>query len=615
MVDEALDQRDLVERHAHAGPVQGVEHAVAEAAHRGRLLGGDHQPLPGRVLRDERLVHRLGPARVDDGGRQPVGMQLIGHGEQTLDDRPDADEQEVGAGAQHLAAPDRQRFTDTVVEVFAGVARVEQRHRPGVVEGGDDEVAQLLLVLGRTDDEVRQRPQGRQHEHPLVRGAVLADEAGSVQAQQDRRLVLAHVVDEAVERPLRERRVQGHDRAQAGQGHPGRQGHRVLFGDPHIMEAGRKVVAEALQAGPGRHAGGDGGDARIGLGQAHKLLDEGLGVRLRLALRGGLGRERLLGRIDQAQVDGRQGRAVEAHRVLLGRRVAPSLERLHVDDHRSVQLEGRLEGLLELRQVVPVQHADVRQADVLEEADLGPRALEALLGPGERAECRLADERNPGQRPLGGGLRLLVGAREAQLVQPGREAADGRADAHLVVVEHDEHRVLHVAEVVESLEREPGAHGRVANAHGDPLTPRRIVGRLHVACHRQTDADADPRPGMAAVEHVVLALTPAREAADTPDLAQRVEALPSVREQLVRVRLMAGVPHDPVVRRLHDAVERQGQLDGPERAREMPAGLVHGADHLLAQLAGEGLELLRCHVPDLRRLPDRLEQSQAKVSP
>ena len=99
------------------------------------------------------------------------------------------------------------------------------------------------------------------------------------------------------------------------------------------------------------------------------------------------------------------------------------------------------------------------------------------------------------------------------------------------------------------------------------------AGGADVARRRQADADAHAGPGVAAVEDVVLALAAAREAADAADLAQGVEPVPSVGEQLVGVGLVPGVPHDPVARRVHDAVQRERDLDRAERAGEVAAGL------------------------------------------
>ncbi len=301
---------------------------------------------------------------------------------------------------------------------------------------------------------------------------------------------------------------------------------------------------------------------------------------------------------------------MEAHRVRLGGRVALALDGLDVDQDRCAQTEGGLERMLQLVEVVAVEDADVGDPDVLEEPDLGPAALEALLRPGEQLECRLADERDARQRSLGGRLRLLVGPRQAHLVEAGREPADRWADAHLVVVQDDQQRVLGVAEVVERLHRQSRADRRIADADGNPLPARRIGPSTNVASGRQADADADAGPGVAAVEDVVLALGASREAADAADLAQRVEPIPSVGQELVRVGLVAGVPHDAIPRGVHHPMQRERDLDGAQRAGKVSAGLLNGADHLFAQLRGQGLQLLRRQVAQLRRLMDRLEQRQ-----
>ena len=132
---------------------------------------------------------------------------------------------------------------------------------------------------------------------------------------------------------------------------------------------------------------------------------------------------------------------------------------------------------------------------------------------------------------------------------------------------------LSVPEVVERLHRQARADGRVADADRDPLAPRRIGCAAQVAGRGQSDPDADAGAGVAAVEDVVVALAAPREAADAVDLAQRLESVPPAGEELVRVGLVAGVPHDPVARRVHDPVQRECDLDGAKRAGEVAARL------------------------------------------
>ena len=74
-------------------------------------------------------------------------------------------------------------------------------------------------------------------EDALVGLAVVADEAGAVDADRDRQLLERDVVDDLVEGALEERRVDRDDRLQSGLGHPARHDDRVLLGDADVEDA------------------------------------------------------------------------------------------------------------------------------------------------------------------------------------------------------------------------------------------------------------------------------------------------------------------------------------------------------------------------------------------
>ena len=112
-----------------------------------------------------------------------------------------------------------------------------------------------------------------------------------------------------------------------------------------------------------------------------------------------------------------------------------------------------------------------------------------------------------------------------------------------------------------------------------------------VARLRQAFRDRQPRTGVPAVEDVVRRFGPAWEPADAVELAKRPEPLEPAGQQLVRVGLVAGVPDDPVARRLEQAVQRDGQLDHAERRPEVAAGPGDGPDDGVADLDGELGEL------------------------
>ena len=278
---------------------------------------------------------------------------------------------------------------------------------------------------------------------------------------------------------------------------------------------------------------------------------------------------------------------MEADLVRLGRAVAVALLRPDVDDDRAALVERPAERVLERAQVVAGHDADVADAQVLEQAARLLRELDHRVAePLRQLEHALPEERHPLDGPVVGGPADLPGHGELDRREVLREGADRGADRHLVVVEDDEHPRLALADVVEGLEREAAHEGGVADDDGDPLEAvAQVTGRGEAL------GDRESRAGVAAVEDIVRRLRAPREAADAVDLAERAESLEPAGEELVRVCLVAGVPDDPVARRLHEPVEDDRELDDAERAAEVAARPGDGLDDRRADLAGQRLEL------------------------
>ena len=236
------------------------------------------------MLADQRLIDGLRPASVDDRRLQAVlRRQAIGDHQEALHDRSKSHQQQILASTQDLAAPDLERLPLAVRQVLARVARVVDAHRSWIRQRGDHHVAQLLLILGRANRQVRKAALSGEREHALVAGAVLTDEPRPVDGEEHRQVVLAHVMDELVEGALAEGRVQGHHRPPPGERQPRSHGQAVLLGDADVEEAAREALGESRQASPGGHASGDGADALVLRGEANELLHEGLRVGLGLA--------------------------------------------------------------------------------------------------------------------------------------------------------------------------------------------------------------------------------------------------------------------------------------------------------------------------------------------
>ncbi len=242
---------------------------------------------------------------------------------------------------------------------------------------------------------------------------------------------------------------------------------------------------------------------------------------------------------------------MEADLVGLGRREASTLLGPDVDDDRALQLERLAERREERPDVVTGHEPDVGDPEVLEQLARLDEVDDRCAKPLAQLADGRADDRDPADELVVGGLARLPGPRQLDLAEVLRQATDRGADRHLVVVEDDEELGLALADVVERLEAEAARDRRVADDDGDPLEAV-----AQVPCRRQPLADRQPGPGVPAVEDVVLRLGPSREAADAADRSQRSEPLEAAGQQLVRVGLVAGVPDDPVARRLEKAMER-----------------------------------------------------------
>ena len=116
---------------------------------------------------------------------------------------------------------------------------------------------------------------------------------------------------------------------------------------------------------------------------------------------------------------------------------------------------------------------------------------------------------------------------------------------------------------------------------------------------------------MRALVDVVLGLGPGRVAGQPAGLAQLCEPGGPAGDDLVHVRLVAGVPDDPVPRRVEDPVQRECELDHAEVGPEMAAGPGHLRDEEVPDLAGEPVELGAGQPAQVRGFPDRVQQAHS----
>src|SRR5512138_2730836 len=297
-----------------AFPVEELAHGAPRASLDDAFLEGDDRPARPGEAQDHLAVERLDEAGVDDGEGDPLFLELAGGLEGRGDHVADGEDQ-VFPVLDQLALAERQDLEPHVHgDPQALRFREADRGRVLVGEGRPEHVLELVLVLGGHDDHVRHVPHVVDVVDALVGRPVVRHDAGPVEDEDDRQVHEADVVVELVVGPLQERRIDGHDGLEAGEGQPRGEGHGVLLGDADVEEPLRQLLRELFQARALAHGRGDGQDLLVLLRDLDHGLAEG-------------GRERrapfLLKRL--AGRDLERPRAVELLRMEPGRLIALAL--------------------------------------------------------------------------------------------------------------------------------------------------------------------------------------------------------------------------------------------------------------------------------------------------
>ncbi len=140
--------------------------------------------------------------------------------------------------------------------------------------------------------------------------------------------------------------------------------------------------------------------------------------------------------------------------------------------------------------------------------------------------------------------------------------------------------------MIEGLEGHAAGESAVPDdGDGPPARAGALGGERHP--QRGPDGGAGvPHP-----EGVVFALTALGERTDAAPFAHRVHAVTTSAEDFVRIALMADVPNQPIVRRVVEIMQRNGELEGAESGGKMSGRLGHALHQEPAQLVGQRREL------------------------
>ncbi len=193
-----------------------------------------------------------------------------------------------------------------------------------------------------------------------------------------------------------------------------------------------------------------------------------------------------------------------------------------------------------------------------------------------------------------------------------REATEGLGVRAAVVIDDDDDGTVGArGDVVQRLPAHAAGQRAIADDRDDmaALAPKRVSLREAVGIRKC-------RGRMGILDVIVVGLGAARVARKASRLAQRVEGAGAAGQHLVDVSLVSGVPQQRVTRRIEDPVQRESELDDAEVGAEVATGAADRIDQLLADIGGQGGELLirevskvggptylreRCHGPSVEK--------------
>ena len=363
----------------------------------------------------------------------------------------------------------------------------------------------------------------------------------------------------------------------------------MLLGNADVEIALREALLELDHARALAHGRRDADQARVLRRHVAQPLTEDLG-------KAELGRHR---RLLQPDLGVELARAVVGHRIGLGQLVALALFGYHVQELRSLEVLDVFQRRNEGVQVVPVNRADVVEAELFKQRRRHHHALGVFFQPLGEFEQRWRPLEHGLAHVLGGGVELAA----HELRQITVQRPHGRADAHIVVIQDDQQIAVGHAGVVQRLKRHAGGHGTVADdGNAAPVFAAQTRRQRHAQGGRNRGA------GMRRAKGVVGTFGALWEPAQSTQLAQTVHAVAPPGEDLVRVGLVAHVPHQAVMRGVEDVVQRHGELDRAQIGTEVAAGTGHAVEQKAAQLVGQLAQALARQLAQVRRVVDGVQQ-------
>ncbi len=420
---------------------------------------------------------------------------------------------------------------------------------------------------------------------------VSTNKSCTVERKHHGQVLQRYVVDQLVVRTLQESGVNRHHRLHPLTGQARCQRDGVLLGNTHVVITLGKPFVELDHPRALAHGGRDAHETIVLRGHVAQPLAKHLGER-GLGWRGG--RNNAHRRVKLA-------RPVVSDRVGLSQLVTLAFFGDHVQKLRSIQVLDVFQRRDQRVQVMPINGPDVVEAKLLKQSCRHHHTFGMLfkaLGQLKQGRCSL-------EHLLGALFSGGVKATAHQLRQVAVKCANGWADRHVVVVEDDQEFAVFHPPVVEGFKSHASGHGPIAN-NGYRVAVFALLASRQSHAQRCRNAGG----GVPHAKRVVLAFVTTGKARQAIELSQRRHALAPSRQDLVRISLVAHIPHDAVFGCVEHIVQRNRELHRTQVGAEVPTGFGDVVQHALAHFVGHAVQIVARQLAQVLGRVNGLEQSR-----
>ena len=416
--------------------------------------------------------------------------------------------------------------------------------------------------------------QERQIEYTLMGFPVRTNDACSVDSKYHMEVFHANIVDQLVISPLQEGGIHRKDRGDAAFCQPCRKCCAMLFRNGNIKEAFRESLLEFLEACTATHSRRNAGNLWILFADFQHFITKN-----RRPAFAALGKG-----FACFQIKGRNTMIIPG--TFLRMRVAFALDRLHMDENRTVHFLYAFEHFDQIGQIMSIYRANVFEAHLLKQRTSGQQHFGFITYMLQCLISAFPNDRYVISELLYRFLPATILLTGTKIIQMLAHCPYIGIDGHLIIIQNNNQSGMVSAGIIHGFIRQTACHGTIPNDSN-----HMFLTTHQVSCFCQTQCCRNRCGAVSCRKGITITFIGFWEAAETIQLTQGVKTVFSARQNLMDICLMAYIPYDFIRREVKTIFQSHRQFHHAQIRRQMTAGLGNLLQKELPQFLAEEFQL------------------------